>query len=120
MEELSPQERAQDPLVAGAIAMVGSDPRMREFGEALFWWVMPVFEDLPRLFPDRRGEILRAAACMLADVGATLHPDDRARIAFEIVLRDKPAAMLALSLCRASNSNQVEPSRWETDPVDKP
>jgi exopolyphosphatase/guanosine-5'-triphosphate,3'-diphosphate pyrophosphatase len=87
LEELSPEERAQDPLVAGAIAMVGADPRMREFGEALFWWVMPVFEDLPRLFPERRGEILRAAACMLADIGATLHPDDRARIAFEIVLR---------------------------------
>ncbi|GBF57117.1 guanosine-5'-triphosphate,3'-diphosphate pyrophosphatase [Candidatus Phycosocius bacilliformis] len=86
-EALSPEERAQDPLVAGAIAMLGSDPRMREFGEALFWWVMPVFEDLPRLFPARRGEVLRAAACMLADIGATLHPDDRARIAFEIVLR---------------------------------
>jgi exopolyphosphatase/guanosine-5'-triphosphate,3'-diphosphate pyrophosphatase len=87
LEDLSPEERAQDPLVAGAMAMVGSDQRIREFGQALFWWTKPVFEDLPKVFPERRGEILRAAACMLADVGATLHPDDRARIAFEIVLR---------------------------------
>jgi exopolyphosphatase/guanosine-5'-triphosphate,3'-diphosphate pyrophosphatase len=87
LDDLSPEERAQDPLVAGAMAMVGSDQRMREFGQALFWWTKPVFEDLPKVFPERRGEILRATACMLADVGATLHPDDRARIAFEIVLR---------------------------------
>ncbi|GIU65995.1 Ppx/GppA family phosphatase [Candidatus Phycosocius spiralis] len=87
LEDLSPEERAQDPLVAGAMAMVGQDPRMREFGEALFWWTLPLFEDLPPVFPDQRDEILRASACMLADVGAILHPDDRARIAFEIVLR---------------------------------
>jgi exopolyphosphatase / guanosine-5'-triphosphate,3'-diphosphate pyrophosphatase len=86
-EQLSPLEREQDPLVAGAIAMEGGDARARAFGEALFWWITPLFEGLPRLFPDNRGEILRACACLLADIGATLHPDDRARLAFDLVLR---------------------------------
>jgi exopolyphosphatase / guanosine-5'-triphosphate,3'-diphosphate pyrophosphatase len=87
LEQLSPEEREQDPLVAGAIAMTGGIARSHDFGEALFWWITPVFEGLPRLFPDNRGEILRACACLLADIGATLHPDDRARIAFDLVLR---------------------------------
>jgi exopolyphosphatase / guanosine-5'-triphosphate,3'-diphosphate pyrophosphatase len=87
LEQLSPEEREQDPLVAGAIAMTGGISRSHAFGEALFWWITPVFEGLPRLFPNNRGEILRACACLLADIGATLHPDDRARIAFDLVLR---------------------------------
>jgi exopolyphosphatase / guanosine-5'-triphosphate,3'-diphosphate pyrophosphatase len=87
LEQLSPEEREQDPLVAGAIAMTGGIARSYAFGEALFWWITPVFDGLPRLFPDNRGEILRACACLLADIGATLHPDDRARIAFDLVLR---------------------------------
>jgi exopolyphosphatase / guanosine-5'-triphosphate,3'-diphosphate pyrophosphatase len=87
LEQLSPEEREQDPLVAGAIAMTGGTLRSHAFGEALFWWITPVFDDLPRLFPNNRGEILRACACLLADIGATLHPDDRARIAFDLVLR---------------------------------
>jgi exopolyphosphatase / guanosine-5'-triphosphate,3'-diphosphate pyrophosphatase len=87
LEQLSLEEREQDPLVAGAIAMTSGNPRAQAFGEALFWWIAPVFDGLPRLFPDNRGEILRACACLLADIGATLHPDDRARIAFDLVLR---------------------------------
>jgi exopolyphosphatase / guanosine-5'-triphosphate,3'-diphosphate pyrophosphatase len=87
LEQLSPEEREQDPLVAGAIAMTGGDTYSHAFGEALFWWITPVFDGLPRLFPNNRGEILRACACLLADIGATLHPDDRARIAFDLVLR---------------------------------
>jgi exopolyphosphatase / guanosine-5'-triphosphate,3'-diphosphate pyrophosphatase len=87
LEQLSPEEREQDPLVAGAIAMTGGDKYSHAFGEALFWWITPVFNGLPRLFPNNRGEILRACACLLADIGATLHPDDRARIAFDLVLR---------------------------------
>jgi exopolyphosphatase / guanosine-5'-triphosphate,3'-diphosphate pyrophosphatase len=87
LEQLSPEERDQDPLVAGAIAMTGGNMRSYAFGEALFWWITPLFDNLPRLFPNNRGEILRACACLLADIGATLHPDDRARIAFDLVLR---------------------------------
>jgi exopolyphosphatase / guanosine-5'-triphosphate,3'-diphosphate pyrophosphatase len=119
LEQLSPLERAQDPLVAGAIAMSGSDARAREFGEALFWWITPVFEGLPQLFPDNRGEVLRACACLLADIGAALHPDDRARIAFDLVLRAPyPAAshtervFLARVLARryGAKVDEIEPT----------
>jgi exopolyphosphatase / guanosine-5'-triphosphate,3'-diphosphate pyrophosphatase len=117
-EQLSQAERAQDPLVAGAIAMVGADPRASAFGEALFWWITPIFEDLPPLFSDNRGSILRAAACILTDIGATLHPDDRAKIAFDLVLRAPyPAAshmervFLARTLARryGAKLDEVEP-----------
>jgi exopolyphosphatase/guanosine-5'-triphosphate,3'-diphosphate pyrophosphatase len=117
-ERLTPEERAQDPLVAGAIAMLGGDARAKSFGEALFWWITPVFEDLPQLFADNRGEVLRATACLLADIGATLHPDDRARIAFELVLRAPyPAAshtervFLARVMARryAAKADGIEP-----------
>lgn len=117
-ERLSTAEREQDPLLAGAIAMLGGDARAKAFGEALFWWITPVFEDLPRLFPGNRGEVLRATACLLADVGAVLHPDDRARIAFELVLRAPyPAAshmervFLARALARryGAKPDTIEP-----------
>jgi exopolyphosphatase / guanosine-5'-triphosphate,3'-diphosphate pyrophosphatase len=118
LEQLSPEEREQDPLVAGAIAMTGGIARSHAFGEALFWWITPVFDGLPRLFPDNRGEILRACACLLADIGATLHPDDRARIAFDLVLRAPyPAAshiervFLARILARryGAKTDEIEP-----------
>lgn len=118
-EQLNTQERNQDPLVAGAIAMTGGDGRARAFGEALFGWITPVFQGLPRLFPDNRGEILRVCACLLADIGATLHPDDRARIAFDLVLRAPyPAAshtervFLARILARryGAKIDEIEPA----------
>lgn len=86
-EHLRPAERAQDPLVAGAIAMLGADRRAIEFGRTLFDWISPLFHGLPRLFPEGRGRVVRLTACLLSDLGATLHPDDRARIAFELALR---------------------------------
>eukprot|EP01035_Chromulina_nebulosa_P041388 gene41388-55987_t len=46
----------------------------------------PVFETLPPMFGDR-DRVLRAAACRLADLGARLHPDHRADLVFEQVLR---------------------------------
>jgi exopolyphosphatase / guanosine-5'-triphosphate,3'-diphosphate pyrophosphatase len=86
-EQLSDAEREQDPLVAGAVAMIGSDPRAVEFGRTLFSWISPLFQGLPRLFPKGRGRVVRLTTCLLSDLGATLHPDDRARIAFELALR---------------------------------
>ena len=42
---------------------------------------------LPPVFEPRRDAVLLAAACRLADLGARLHPDHRADLAFEQVLR---------------------------------
>jgi exopolyphosphatase / guanosine-5'-triphosphate,3'-diphosphate pyrophosphatase len=87
LEGLSPGNRQMDPLVAGAIAMLGGDSRAIAFAEELFAWVNPPFANLPQLFSEQRGVVLRSVACLLSDIGALLHPDDRAKLAFELVLR---------------------------------
>jgi exopolyphosphatase/guanosine-5'-triphosphate,3'-diphosphate pyrophosphatase len=57
-----------------------------ELGSALDAWIAPAFRTLPPLFGERDG-VLVAAACRLSDVGARLHPDHRADLVFEQVLR---------------------------------
>lgn len=121
LDRLAPEDRDQDPLVAGAMAMMANDWRGLDFGRRLFDWINPPFRDLPPLFPGGRGEVVRRAACLLADIGAVLHPDDRARIAFELVLRAPyPAAshqervFLARALARRYTGS---PDSIETDLV---
>jgi exopolyphosphatase/guanosine-5'-triphosphate,3'-diphosphate pyrophosphatase len=78
--------RAKDPLVAGCAAL-GGRPRAAEFlGAALETWLRGAFSKLPTLFGDRDA-ILLAASCRLADFGAQLHPDHRADLVFEQILR---------------------------------
>jgi exopolyphosphatase/guanosine-5'-triphosphate,3'-diphosphate pyrophosphatase len=80
-------ERDVDPMVAGAAAIAGGDRRMRAFAVALDGWIAPAFAGLPELFAPGREALIRRAACHLADLGARLHPDHRADLAFELVLR---------------------------------
>lgn len=80
-------ERDVDPMVAGAAAIAGGDRRMRAFAVALDGWIAPAFASLPELFAPGREALIRRAACHLADLGARLHPDHRADLAFELVLR---------------------------------
>ena len=51
-------------------------------GEALFQWMTPLFPD-----EDKRHSRLRLAACYLADIGWSEHPDYRAEMVFERILR---------------------------------
>ncbi len=78
--EMSVEERASDPLDAGLEAMVASDSHAAEFGRALSSWVAAAaaYTLSPRL---------TNAACRLVDIGAMLHPDHRADLAFELVAR---------------------------------
>ena len=85
-EAMTPEIRALDPLVEGCQAMgarEGVDPQL---GPALEAWVTPVFAKLTPLFEGRDSKLI-AAACRLADLGARLHPDHRADLVFEQVLR---------------------------------
>lgn len=85
-EAMAPRVRTQDPLVAGCAALGGRLAVDEGLGPALEAWLAPVFAALPGgLGP--RDPILTAAACRLADLGATLHPDHRATLIFEQVLR---------------------------------
>jgi exopolyphosphatase / guanosine-5'-triphosphate,3'-diphosphate pyrophosphatase len=86
-ETLRPAERAVHPLVAAAEAFGSLTRRARLFGVALAAWIDTTFEAAPPAFSRQRCRVLRAAACRLADLGATLHPDQRSEIMYDLVLR---------------------------------
>jgi exopolyphosphatase/guanosine-5'-triphosphate,3'-diphosphate pyrophosphatase len=79
--------QALDPLIEGCAAMGGRQAQAEILGAALHDWVRPVFDRLEPVFEARREQALIAAAARLADFGARLHPDHRADLVFEQVLR---------------------------------
>lgn len=114
-EAMAPKVRAQDPLIAGCAALGGRLATDEGLGAALEAWVAPVFAARPAVFGARDG-VLTAAACRLADLGATLHPDHRATLVFEQVLRAPIAgqthaerAFLAVAAFHRHTSGDVLP-----------
>jgi len=85
-EAMPPAVRGLDPLIEGSAALGARQGAAEDLGAALETWLAPTFEALPSVFGggDRR---LMAAACRLAELGARLHPDHRADLVFEQVLR---------------------------------
>lgn len=81
-ERLSEGERRVDPLLARCQLEAGRMGRVTADGEALFKWIDPAFPDeTPR---QRR---LRLAACHLADIGWSEHPDYRAEMVLARIIR---------------------------------
>ncbi len=96
-DSLDENERQEDPLDAGLEALV-VDEQGAEFGRALADWAA---EAAPYTLAAR----LSSAACRLVDIGALLHPDHRADLAFDLVARaplpgltHKDRAALALAV----------------------
>jgi exopolyphosphatase / guanosine-5'-triphosphate,3'-diphosphate pyrophosphatase len=87
LESMPAAVRRQDPLIAGCEAAAAARGLVQDLGGALEAWLTPAFEKLAPLFGPGRDALLLAAACRLADLGARLHPDHRADIAFQQVLR---------------------------------
>ncbi len=85
-ETLSADQRARDPLVEGCAELGARGDVAQALGEALGAWLGPAFEKLEPAF-EGRDAILLSAACRLADLGAHLHPDHRAQLVFDQVLR---------------------------------
>jgi exopolyphosphatase/guanosine-5'-triphosphate,3'-diphosphate pyrophosphatase len=83
---MAPDIRNQDPLVAGCAALGSRQPVAEALGLALEAWMLPAFAKLEPAF-DTRDSLLLAAACRLAELGAQLHPDHRAELVFNQVLR---------------------------------
>lgn len=79
--------RGLDPLVEGCAALGDRHGVAEGLGPKLAEWLRPVFDLLPPVFGPERDGVLLEAACRLADIGARLHPDHRADLAFEQVLR---------------------------------
>lgn len=92
LDSMEPDVRRRDPLIEGCEVLTAVRGLSPELGGALEAWIAPAFEKLPPLF-DGRDPTLVAAACRLADLGARLHPDHRADVAFEQVLRAPVAGM---------------------------
>ncbi|MDP3737052.1 MAG: Ppx/GppA phosphatase family protein [Hyphomonadaceae bacterium] len=96
-DSLDERERLEDPLDAGLDGLI-ADEHAAEFGLALADWAS---EASPYTLNDR----LSSAACRLVDIGALLHPDHRADLAFDLVARaplpgltHKDRAALALAV----------------------
>ena len=85
-EAMSAEVRTLDPLVEGCAALGEREGGSENLGPALERWLAPLFESLEPIFPGRDATLV-AAASRLADLGARLHPDHRADLVFEQVLR---------------------------------
>jgi exopolyphosphatase/guanosine-5'-triphosphate,3'-diphosphate pyrophosphatase len=79
--------RRRDPLVEGCAALGARQGVAEHLGPALEAWLTPLWTTLEPVFEPARRAVLLAAACRLADMGARLHPDHRADLVFDQVLR---------------------------------
>jgi len=85
-EALAPNVRNLDPLIAGCAALGSRAEPAEALGQALGAWIGPAFGRLEPLF-GARDVVLAAAACRLVELGAKLHPEHRAQLVFQQVLR---------------------------------
>jgi exopolyphosphatase/guanosine-5'-triphosphate,3'-diphosphate pyrophosphatase len=86
LQAMTEEVRRRDPLLSGCAALAGRQAVAEALGRALEDWLGPGLRKLEPLFGAREATLV-AAACRLADLGAALHPDHRAELVFEQVLR---------------------------------
>ncbi|HST35159.1 MAG TPA: Ppx/GppA family phosphatase [Allosphingosinicella sp.] len=79
-DELSPKERALDPLIEAAREAGAGLGRFEQHGDMLDAWLAPAFDDGPKMAR------LRLAACLLADIAWAAHPDFRAERGIDMAL----------------------------------
>ena len=86
-ESLGEVERAEDTLIAGLKALALPDTQDEAFAARLEDWIgdlLAVDDPAFRLIAPQR---MIHAACLLANIGARLHPDHRADLCFVLVVR---------------------------------
>ncbi len=76
-----------DPLVGSAITLVRTDKHDLEFAFSLNEWIKPISGDLIENDFKEKNEVLLTAASVLSNIGLTMHPDHRAYLAYQMVLR---------------------------------
>lgn len=107
-DRLPAADRRVDPLLAACRWEAERVGRATADGELLFNWMSPLF---PGEAP--RQTRLRLAACHLADIGWSEHPDYRAEMVFDRILRhstvgtDHPGRVF-MALCVASRHTMLK------------
>ena len=92
LEAMDRAVQVRDPLLDGCAALGARREIAEALGDALDQWLGKAFASLPPVFGSRDRRLV-AAAGRLADLGAQLHPDHRAHLVFEQVLRAPIPAM---------------------------
>jgi exopolyphosphatase/guanosine-5'-triphosphate,3'-diphosphate pyrophosphatase len=92
LDAMPPEVQQREPLLEGCEAMSAGRGLSPDLAPALERWLQPAFSVLSPVFGPRE-PILIAAACRLADLGSRLHPDHRATLVFDQVLRAPIAGM---------------------------
>ena len=86
-ESMPPDVRILDPLIEGCDWLGARHGISERLGAALSAWLEPLWSSLEPVFEQERERTLLSAACRLCDLAARLHPDHRADLAFDQVLR---------------------------------
>ena len=94
LESMPPQVRARDPLLEGCRALGDRESLEHGLDRVMVAWLAPVLDLLTPYFPNGRDGVMLAAGAALVDVGSRLHPDHRAAVAFEQVLRAPVAGLV--------------------------
>ncbi|MGH7012266.1 MAG: Ppx/GppA family phosphatase, partial [Caulobacteraceae bacterium] len=126
LEAMDPALRARDPLIEGCAALTARQEfeggAARELAFALEAWLSAPFARLPAAFGARDSALI-AAACELADLGIRLHPDHRADLVFDQVLRAPIAGMdhaeRAFLACAAFSRHSARPETPEPQLVQR-
>ena len=87
LDAMTAPVRAMDPLIEGCAALGARQGVAEQLGPALEAWLSPFWRKLEPMLAAGREAVMLAAACRLADLGARLHPDHRAQMVFDQVLR---------------------------------
>ncbi len=85
-EALEDELKDDDPLIAGCAALGNRLGINEDLGPRLAEWAISFYAGAEGLFEKPDEKLIRAAA-KLADIGARLHPDHRAELACDQVLR---------------------------------
>ncbi len=112
-DRLPETTKAEDPLIDACRNLAWMTGRATADGEALFHWMAPAFPE-----ETKRENRLRRAACLLADLEWSEHPDYRGEHALLRILRypmvgvDHPGRAY-MGLAVASRHAQVRPRLYE-------
>lgn len=94
LESMPEAVRLRDPLLEGCRALGDRESLEHGLDRVIVAWLTPLLGPLKPYFSSERDPVMLAAGAALADVGSRLHPDHRATVAFEQVLRAPVAGLV--------------------------